>query len=53
MKQTKQRMYEAPKMELIEMETQGVLCASVSLGFDGSVMTLEREIIENATWSNN
>jgi hypothetical protein len=27
MKQNKQ-MYEAPKMELIEMELQGILCAS-------------------------
>lgn len=27
MKQNKQ-MYEAPKVELIEMETQGVLCGS-------------------------
>ena len=27
MKQNKQ-MYEAPKVELIEMETQGVLCSS-------------------------
>ena len=29
MKQNKQ-MYEAPKVELIEMETQGVLCSSAS-----------------------
>lgn len=53
MKQTKQRMYEAPKVELIEMETQGVLCASVGLEFDGSVMAFDREIIDNVTWSNN
>lgn len=50
MKQTKQRMYEAPKVELIEMETQGVLCASVSLGFDGTVMDLNRNIVTNADW---
>ncbi len=47
MKQIKQMMYEAPKVELIEMETQGVLCASVA--FDGSVMDLGREII-TVTW---
>ncbi len=36
MKQNKQ-MYEAPKVELIEMETQGVLCSSAT-DFTGSVM---------------
>jgi len=48
-----QSKYEAPKVELIEMDTQGVLCASVSLEFDGSVMAFDREIIDDVTWSNN
>ena len=50
MKQTKQKMYEAPQVELIEMETQGVLCASVNTGFNGNVMDLNRNIIEDAEW---
>ncbi len=28
MKTTKQKVYEAPKAEVIEIESQGVLCAS-------------------------
>jgi len=39
MKQNKQ-MYEAPKVELIEMELQGVLCSSVA-EFTGAVMNFE------------
>ena len=50
MKQTKQRMYEAPQVELIELEAQGVLCASERLGFDGTVMDLNRNIITDADW---
>ena len=49
MKQTKQRMYEAPQVELIEIETQGVLCSS-ALEFKGAVMDLDREVITNAQW---
>ena len=49
MKQTKQRMYEAPKVELIEIETQGVMCASGSREFDGTVMGFDREIV-TVTW---
>ncbi len=42
MKQNKQ-MYEAPKVELIEMETQGVLCASTpQTDFNGTVMEFDR-----------
>jgi hypothetical protein len=39
MKQTK--MYEAPKMEVIELGTQGVLCASIPepVDFTGTGMT--------------
>jgi len=42
MKQNKQ-MYEAPKVELIEMETQGVLCSSVPApaGFTGTGMYIQ------------
>ena len=41
MKQTK--MYEAPKMEVIEVEPQGILCTSGGFeptGFNGRVMEL-------------
>ena len=47
MKQNKQ-MYEAPKVELIEMETQGVLCASA---LTGAGMNLGN--IEGGDWNNN
>lgn len=42
MKQTK--MYEAPKMEVIELGTQGVLCASVPspVDFTGTGMEFTR-----------
>jgi hypothetical protein len=42
MKQTK--MYEAPKMEIIELGTQGVLCASVAepINFNGTGMNFTR-----------
>lgn len=40
MKQIKQT-YETPKVEFIEMETQGVLCSSAELkDFNGEVMDL-------------
>jgi hypothetical protein len=40
MKQIKQ-MYEAPKVEFVEMELQGVLCSSLDLkDFNGEVMDL-------------
>jgi hypothetical protein len=42
MKQNKQ-MYEAPKVELIEMELYGVLCSSSEEArFDGTVMNIDR-----------
>lgn len=47
MKQKKQKMYESPKVEFIEMETQGILCASMV--FQGAVMDFSREI-EVVTW---
>jgi hypothetical protein len=42
MKQNKQ-MYVAPKVELIAMELQGVLCSSVpeSAGFNGTGLNIE------------
>lgn len=40
MKQNKQ-MYVAPKVELIAMELQGVLCASGPYEFTGAVMNFE------------
>ena len=43
MKQIKQMMYEAPKVELIEIETQGSLCLIDS--FQGEVMDFNREVI--------
>jgi hypothetical protein len=52
MKQNKQ-MYEAPKVELIEMETQGVLCSSgpevpPETAFNGNVMNFNRK---NGSWA--
>ena len=43
MKQT--RLYEAPKMEVIEMEPQSVLCSSVppETEFQGTVMNFDRK----------
>ena len=50
MKQNKQ-MYEAPKVELIEMQTQGVLCSSAPVpetaGFNGTGLNFTRE---QGTW---
>jgi predicted lipase len=41
MKQNKQ-MYEAPKVELIEMQAQGVLCASAEkTGFTGTGLQID------------
>ena len=47
MKQTK--MYEAPKMEVIELGTQGVLCASVPspVDFTGTGMNFTKNYIGN------
>ncbi len=42
MKQIKQ-MYETPKVEFIEMETQGILCSSADIDWTGgTVMNLDR-----------
>ena len=35
MKTTKQKVYEAPKAEVIEIESQGVLCASADPSTQG------------------
>ena len=43
MKATKLKVYEAPKAEVIEIESQGVLCASapaVSTGTGGGTMNM-------------
>ncbi len=41
-----QSKYEAPKVELIEMEAQGILCSSAPVvpetAFNGSVMNFNR-----------
>ena len=48
MKQNKQ-MYETPKVELIEMETQGVLCSSTSeASINGKVMDFEQNYGDGA-----
>jgi hypothetical protein len=51
MKQNK--MYEAPKVELIQMEAQGVLCASgeqpASTQFNGTTMEFSRT---SGIWNN-
>ena len=47
MKQIKQMMYESPKVELIEIETQGSLCLIDS--FHGEVMDFSREV-QTITW---
>lgn len=36
MKATKQKVYEAPKLEIIEIESQGVLCASAPAASTGA-----------------
>jgi hypothetical protein len=46
MKQNKQ-MYEAPKVELIEMETQGVLCSSAQ-EFQGTGLRINTDYAEGA-----
>ena len=46
MKQNKQ-MYEAPKVELIEMQAQGVLCSSVQ-ELQGTGMRITTEYVEGA-----
>jgi len=50
MKQNKQ-MYEAPKVELIEMQAQGVLCSSApeKAGFDGTGLNISDQSF-NGAW---
>lgn len=50
MKQNKQ-MYEAPKVELIEMQTQGVLCASTAepVDFGGKGLYIQNQDV-NGAW---
>ena len=50
MKQNKQ-MYEAPKVELIEMQTQGVLCSSVPapVDFSGRGLQINNQDV-NGAW---
>jgi hypothetical protein len=53
MKQNKQ-MYEAPKVELIEMQTQGVLCSSAPVPetarFNGTGLNFTRNQETQGTW---
>ena len=47
MKASKQKVYEAPMAEVIEIETQGVLCASSTGGSRGGTESMN---MTNVNW---
>ncbi|MBR0175813.1 MAG: hypothetical protein IJQ11_00080 [Bacteroidales bacterium] len=47
MKATNQKVYEAPKAEIIEIETQGVFCASSAGGSRGGTESMN---MTNVNW---
>ena len=49
MKQNKQ-MCEAPKVELIEMQAQGVLCSSAAPELNGTGLRFTDHYQENGAW---
>ena len=47
MKATNQKVYEAPKAEIIEIETQGILCTSAEGGSSGGTESMN---MTNVDW---
>ena len=51
MKTTNQKIYESPKAEIIEVESQGVLCASAPAAFiNAGVGTTNMNIQDGYGW---